>query len=277
MAQTVFRSASPLSNDTIARYAPSILAAEAHESRGQRYTFIPTVDVLDGLRAEGFQPFEVRQTHCRDEGKREHTKHMVRLRHPDAVMKVDGDAVPEIILVNSHDGSSSYQLLAGLYRLVCSNGMVACEMQTDDVRIRHTGHVIEDVIEGSFRVLDNIKHVEDRVDIYKGIQLSSREQLLLADAASEIRWGSDENGTSRAPIFSNDQLIQARRREDRKDDLWTTFNRIQENVIQGGIRGRSANGRRTRTREVGGVNENVKLNRALWKMADEFAKLKLAA
>ena len=82
--QAGFRSSTPLTNDEIARYAPSVLASDAHESRGDRYAFIPTIHVLDRLRREGFQPFEVRQTNCRDDGKRAFTKHMVRLRHPDA-------------------------------------------------------------------------------------------------------------------------------------------------------------------------------------------------
>lgn len=276
--QSSFRSDSPLTNDQIARYAPSVLAAEAHESRGERYTFIPTIEVLDGLRREGFTPFEVRQTRCRDLGKREHTKHLVRLRHPDASpVSFGGLEVPEIVLLNSHDGSSSYQLLSGLFRMVCSNGLIAGDV-CDDIRIRHTGNIVEDVIEGSFRVLDNIKLVGERVDAYKAVQLSQPEQRLLAAAAAELRWGSDpETGNSLAPFADNGQLLRIHRYEDRKDDLWTVFNRIQENVIRGGLRGVSASGRRTRTREVGGVNENVRLNRALWKLTDEFAKLKQAA
>lgn len=276
--QSSFRSNSPLSNDQIAMHAPSVLAAEAHESRGARYAFIPTIEVLDGLRKEGFQPFEVRQTRCRDLGKREHTKHLVRLRHQDASpVTFGGKEVPEIVLLNSHDGSSSYQLLSGLFRMVCSNGLIAGDI-CDDIRIRHSGNVVEDVIEGSFRVLDNLKLVGERVEEYKAIQLSQPEQTLLANAAAELRWGSDpETGNSLAPIYSSDQMLRPRRHDDRKDDLWTVFNRIQENVIQGGLQGRSASGRRTRTREVGGVNENVRLNRALWKLTDEFAKLKQAA
>ncbi len=276
--QSSFRSNSPLTNDQIARHAPSVLAAEAHESRGARYAFIPTISVLDGLRAEGFEPFEVRQTRCRDLGKCEHTKHLVRLRHPDAqTLTFDGAEVPEIVLVNSHDGSSSYQLLSGIFRMVCSNGMIAGDI-TDDIRIRHSGNVVEDVIEGSFRVLDNLKLVGERVEEYRAIEVSRPEQRLLANAAQEIRWGSDKDtGNSLAPIDGPEQLLQAHRYEDRKSDFWTVFNRIQENVIRGGLPGRSASGRRTRTREVGGVNENVRLNRALWTLADEFAKLKAAA
>ena len=114
--QSAYRSHAPLSNEQIAYYAPSVLAVEAHESRGERYAFIPTINVIDGLRANGFQPYEVRQTRVRDQGKRAHTKHLVRLRHAGAVG--NNLEVPEIILLNSHDGSSSYQIMSGVFRFV---------------------------------------------------------------------------------------------------------------------------------------------------------------
>lgn len=268
--QTAFRSNEALTDDQIARYAPSVLAGEAHESRGPRYSFIPTIEVLNGLRREGFQPFEVRQTRVRDEGKREHTKHLVRLRHPDAI-STQGE-VPEIVLLNSHDGTSSYQLLSGFFRFVCSNGLIAGDV-CDDIRIRHSGNVVGDVIEGSFRVLDNIKAIGDRIETYKGVQLALPEQVALAEAALDLRYDRDADGNSTAPITPNSILLP-RRFDDRKDDLWTTFNRIQENVVKGGVRGRSASGRRTSTREIGGVNENVKVNRALWTLADCLAQIK---
>src|SRR5476651_3890 len=102
--------------------APSIFAAGKHQSRSERYTYIPTIDVLRGLRKEGFEPFMVAQGRSRIEGKSEYTKHLIRLRHsgqPTARLEAN-----EIILINSHDGASSYQMLAGVFRFVCCNGLV---------------------------------------------------------------------------------------------------------------------------------------------------------
>ena len=109
--QSSFRSKFALSNDQIAHYAPSVLAQEAHESRGERYTFIPTIEVLDGLRREGFQPFEVRQTRVRDQSKREHTKHLVRLRHESSITSVE--EVPEIIMLSHLPGTPVEQVPIG--------------------------------------------------------------------------------------------------------------------------------------------------------------------
>jgi hypothetical protein len=102
----------PLADDQIRAVAPSIFADAAHSSRSARYTYIPTSDVLAGLRREGFQPFMVCQTRVRNQEKREHTKHMIRMRHAGQIASREAN---EIILLNSHDGTSSFQLLAGMF------------------------------------------------------------------------------------------------------------------------------------------------------------------
>ncbi len=104
----------PITRDELAHYVPSVFSEEKHESRSERYTCIPTITLLDNLQREGFQPFFACQTRVRNPDKREHTKHMLRLRREG---QITGKQVPEIILLNSHDGSSSYQMLPGLFRL----------------------------------------------------------------------------------------------------------------------------------------------------------------
>jgi hypothetical protein len=266
-SQSSFRADYPLSNDQLLRYAPSIMAEGKHESRGDRYAFIPTINVIDGLRREGFEPFEVRQTRTRDAGKRAFTKHMVRMRHPDAGS--NGKEVPELILLNSHDGSSSYQLLSGVFRFVCSNGLIAGDI-FNDLRIRHSGNVVDNVIEGSFKVLDNTREIMSRLDTYKGIALTSQEQQAFANSALRLRWDND------APVTA-DNVLRANRFDDRGSDLWTTFNRVQENLLKGGVRGKASTGRRMTTKSVNGVTANVALNRALWTLADSMAQIKTGA
>lgn len=263
--QSTFRSDYALSNGQIAHYAPSVMASEAHHTRGDKYAFIPTIQVIDSLREEGFEPYEIRQTMVRNADKREHTKHMVRMRHVNAI--TSQEEVPEIILLNSHDGTSSYQIMSGVFRFVCSNGLIAGDL-FENIRIRHSGNVVNDVIEGATRILKESDEVFERIGTYKGINLTYDESNALAVAAAQVRWGDE------APVNAI-QLLTPHRYADRKTDLWTTFNRIQENVLKGGVAGKSTTGRRTTTRAVGGVNENVKLNKALWTLADTMATLKL--
>ncbi|WP_193060517.1 DUF932 domain-containing protein [Halomonas sp. 3A7M] len=257
----------PLSDDMIHRAAPSIFAEAPHESRSERYHYIPTIDVVNALRNEGFYPFFAAQTNVRKADKREHTKHMLRLRHAS---QINAQEANEIILVNSHDGSSSYQMLAGMFRFVCANGMV-CGNTVGDVRVRHSGKgdIIGEVIEGAYTVRDAFEVIENERDTMRGIQLTPQLQHGLAQAVLNYK---HDDPLRPAPIEA-EQLLRARRHEDRPNDLWSTTNRIQENVIKGGLSGRNAKGKRTTTRAVKGIDQDLKLNKALWAFSMEMSKL----
>src|SRR5262245_50135506 len=109
-----------LTDDQIRQKAPSVFATSAHGSRSSRYAYFPTYDVLAKMRAEGFVPVKAEQSLARIEGRESHTKHMITFRHADVSLARVGDSIPQICLVNSHDGSSAYRLFAGLFRFVCS-------------------------------------------------------------------------------------------------------------------------------------------------------------
>jgi hypothetical protein len=214
----VLRSDRPLTNDQIAEVAPSILAQSAHESRSARYSYIPTIDVLDALRKEGFQPFMACQTRVRNEGMRDYTKHMLRLRHAD---QITGREANEVILLNSHNGASSYQMIAGMFRWACENGIVCVNVQ-NDIRVPHKGDVIGEVIEGAFTVLKSFEETAQQREGMATTVLDEGEQVAFARAALALRY--DENKP--APV-TEQQLLAPRRIEDRAPDLWTTFNRVQ--------------------------------------------------
>jgi hypothetical protein len=262
----VLRSSTPLSDDQIRSVAPSIFATDKHASRSHRYTYIPTIEVLRGLRREGFAPFMVCQSRTRSDANREHTKHMMRLRHAG---QITGQDANEIILLNSHNGTSAYQMLAGVFRFVCNNGLV-CGDTLADIRIPHKGDVIDQVIDGAFQVLEGFDEVDQSKDRMRALQLNPAEQTAFARAALCLRHDVSTAGAS--PV-SEAQVLRARRIDDMGADLWSTFNRTQENLVSGGLQARSANGRRTTTRPVNAIDQNIKLNRALWILAQEMQKL----
>jgi hypothetical protein len=199
---------------------------------------------------------------------------MIRLRHAwQAQTRAEAN---EIILINSHDGASSYQMLAGMFRFVCCNGLIVGNV-IDDIRIPHKGNVEHEVIDGAFRVLDEFEVVKAAADDMKAVPLAHSEELAFSTAALALRFGEQvvqqDGGHHPTPVTA-EQLIAARRPEDLGHDLWTTFQRVQENVIRGGLPGRSAQGRRQRTRPVESIDRGVSLNRALWVLADEMRRLK---
>ena len=139
----------PLTREELMQVVPSVFGEDKHTSRSENYTWIPTITVLESLQREGFQPFFACQTRVRDPGRRGYTKHMLRLRRDG---EINGQHVPEIILLNSHDGTSSYQMLPGYFRFVCQNGCV-CGQSLGEVRVPHRGNVVEKVIEGAYEVV----------------------------------------------------------------------------------------------------------------------------
>jgi hypothetical protein len=270
-------SKTPLTIDQIARYAPSPMAIAAHESRSNRYTYIPTVDVVRGMEKAGFLPFAASQSRTRDDSRREFTKHMIRFRRADQSPVSVGDVLPEIVLINSHDGTSAYRLMAGLFRLVCSNGMVIADAMVASLRIKHSGDIVRQVVDGSHAIAEQSTKTLGTVRDWSQLQLTSGEQSAFAVAAHQLRF-ADGEGQTHTPITPS-QLLTIRRSADSGNDLWRTFNRVQENVIKGGLSAiaRNENGRRVRrvsTREVKGIDQDVRLNRSLWTLAEKLAEYK---
>ncbi len=266
-----YRSEQPLSEDQMRAVAPSIFAASKHASRSQRYTYIPTIDILRGLRHEGFEAFMVAQGRSRIPGKTEFTKHLIRLRH--AAQDIRGRAeAPEIILINSHDGASAYQMIGGLIRFSCLNGLVIGS-GLQDIKLPHKGDVSDQVIDGAFRVLEQFEEVDETVSQMKALTLSDGEERALATAAMALRFGERTEGQAPLPV-TVEQVTQARRADDVGCDLWRGLQRLQENLVRGGLEGRGAQGRRMTTRPVQSIDRSVSLNRALWVLAEEMRKLK---
>ena len=264
----VLRREVPLLEDEMRHVAPSIFASGKHVSRSERYTYIPSIEVLRGLGREGFEPFMVAQARSRIAGTTEYTKHMIRLRHASQLK--ERPEANEIILINSHDGASSYQMLAGIFRFVCCNGLVVGDV-ANDIRIPHKGDVRDEVIDGAFRVLDDFERVEMSTDEMKSRSISSAEQSAFATAALALRYDPSQLATP-API-TPDQLLEARRAEDTGTTLWHTFQRVQENLTRGGLSGRTTTGRRMQTRPIEAIDRSVALNRALWILAEEMRRI----
>ncbi|EBJ3538512.1 DUF945 domain-containing protein [Salmonella enterica] len=250
----------PLTHEELMQYTPSVFGEDKHASRSDRYSYIPTITLLENLRREGFEPFFACQSRVRDPGRRDYTKHMLRLRRAG---QITGQQVPEIIILNSHSGESSFQLLPGVFRSVCTNSLV-CGQSFGEIRVPHRGDIAGKVIEGAYDVLGVFDRVEEKREAMQSLLLPPPAQQALANAALTYRFGEEHQ-----PVAAT-QILTPRRYEDRKDDLWSVFNRIQENLLKGGLPGRTAKGKRSHTRAVNGIDGDVKLNRALWVMAEQM-------
>ena len=196
-------------------------------------------------------------------------KHLLRFRR--AELRSDlfvGDNILEMVLVNGNDGSASYQLDAGIFRIACMNGIIVKWVDFGGVRVRHTGEAVQEVIDGSFEVLKNAERALTAPQDWGRIQLSDRERFAFAKGAAVERWGVDEGTNNPLAPVGPDDLLRPRRTADTGRDLWSVFNVLQENVTQGGQAGRTTNGRRHTTRTIRGIDQNLTVNRGLWQMAE---------
>lgn len=251
-----------LHNDTIQLLAPSVFAYQPWEQMGERYGFIPTIEIIDLLRRNDFAVTAAMQSRTRIDGRRPFTKHMLRMRHLSYIDKPASE-IPEIVIVNSHDGRCSYQFHAGIFRMVCGNGLIVKSKDFASIRMRHQGGdaLLANVMEVTRAILDHAPLVMDRIERWKGMQLTHLQEYNFACMASTLR-----------PVFSNDPdaLLIPRRGGDSSNDLWTVANRIQENLLRGGVSVEVENHRYIRPKKISSVNSNLQINARLWEMAEKL-------
>lgn len=263
----------PLNNDQLMRFAPSVFATKPWQAMSARYSFIPTIQVIEKMRTEGFLPYSAQQSTTRIPGKADFTKHLVRFRDvrqgTGPAIQSLGQIFPELVLINSHDGLSSYQLQAGFFRLICLNGMICADGSFSPINVRHSGDV-SDVIEASYEVVEQFPRVLASVESFQQKLLSAGQAEAYGAAALTLRYDEDE-----APVTPRD-IIRPRRSEDQPSTLWNVFNRVQENLTQGqkGLHGWTETGRRIRkTRAVKSISEDTRINKALWTLTEKMRDL----
>jgi hypothetical protein len=253
--------------DAIRQHAPAIFAKNKHASRSDRYAYIPTAGVLGAMMRENFLPVEIRQGGSRDESKRGYTKHLIRFRPPGVVAVVDG-TFPEIAVLNAHDGTSSYKVFSAWFRFVCSNGLYVSEQAGPSLVVPHRGQVYG-VVEASYKVAEELPKQAQQIERFRKVQLTEQEAVDFARAAIALRW---ESGVQ------PEQVLQPRRPEDAGASLWAVFNRLQESITGGGIVIAGPTTRRRflvrQSRAVHAVQQNIRLNQALWSLMVQMAEAK---
>src|ERR1700736_2738721 len=257
-----------LNNDDLRNRAPSIFASQPVADVSDRYSFLATSSVLDGMRDHGWLPVRAEQQSVRTEARRGFQKHLIRFARIEHLDTWERNQVrPEVVLLNSHDKSSAYQLHCGLFRLVCSNGMVVSNGTFSRISIKHSGFNPDSVIEASFKVLGAVPDIMNKVQLFQDRILTDAERLALATGAATYRWEDPTKAPGNASM-----LLNPRRYGDDARDLWTTMNTVQENIIRGGQRDysrrRPDGSRMPKSRAIKGIDEDLKLNKALWRMAE---------
>lgn len=258
--------AQALDEDTLRRRSPSIFAAGPMQGVSPRYTFVPTARIVTGLRELDWVPVDVEEQRIRLEARRGFQKHLLRFRRAEQMETLDEWNL-ELVLVNSHDAGSAYQLHAGLYRRVCSNGLVLSDTQFEAIRFRHSGLEPDEVVRASLRLIEFMPRVGELVQTFRDRVLDGTEARSFAEQALLLRYPS----LAEAPV-EPETVLQAHRPEDEGRDLWHTMNRVQESLTRGGVSDHRVD-RRGRLRSVRGIrsiDSKVSLNKDLWGLAERM-------
>jgi len=239
---------------------PAAFAETAHPRVSAKYLFISTSEVIRALMSEGFVPVNARQTKARED-RVGFTRHLIRFRQPCKALSLR-EAVPELVLINAHDGTSFYQLRAGLYRPLCTNGLIARLGDFGVIHVPHRGNIIENVVEGAHKIMEGFHNIGEAIERMAVTMMCEDRRVAFAEEALRIRYREGEH----VP-YSAGRLLEARRDVDHGDDVWHVYNVVQENMMRGGIAGTSPKGRATRTRSIRAIQEDVRINTELWSLA----------
>jgi hypothetical protein len=253
-----------LNDDAIRAKAPSVFATQAADNVSAKYAYLPTYQAVRAMRVMGFEVAKVREGYKRSPEGRNYAIHELRLRKVGAEPHRElGDLVPEVLLRNSHDRTSGFSLSAGIFRLVCLNGMTVAEAGFN-VNLRHVGaHQLDRLHAGIATIQSQLPKTLEIARDWSQIELTSSQQVTLAATAIEIR------GTTVSPHVA--ELLRPRRWADSGNSLWSVFNRLQENLTVGGVRGQNANGQRRRVSGIRTLAADVSFNTKLWNAASELA------
>lgn len=263
--EIAMRGATAIPLETALARFPTLASTIAAPDRSERYSHISTADVLGGLTREGFEIFGVQTARAMTAERKPFVKHLVRLRKPGA--RAIGDSVPEICVLNAHDGRAAFKAFAGAFRFICANGLIVGNV-FGSFRVRHSGDIVGKVIDATYSVVNQFDAVTESAEAMRARVLSYDERADLASRALAVRYPENDSP------FRALHLLAPRRVEDSGADLWSTFNRVQENLTQGGASGFrvGSNGRirRSHMRRLNGIDSNTRVNRALWDVAASY-------
>lgn len=264
-----------LSDEEIRRAAPAVFAENQWSELSESYRFFRTDTLIHEMRNVGLEVVEVRQGNSVIPERALRTKHLLRFVHRDLLDSrkyVRGDEIPEIVLINSHDGRSSWQLRGGIFRCVCSNGLIVASQEFGMMNIRHVGHSYEDVISASLNLTARMPAIQEKILQMKSVNLTPSRRLEMAHASAKLL---GEKTILRNPA----DLLNPRRYSDDGVNLWATLNVIQENLIRGGLNLAGENRSRSdsyarraplRSRRISSIDRDVSVNSRLWTLAESY-------
>ena len=260
--------AKPMPKGYIRRVAPSVFSTKPSNEVSKHYTHIPTERVIDDMQLLGWEVISAKEVKARLNSTKGYQKHLLTFRNNDIVINGDdGDTVfPQILLTNSHDGKNAFTFTAGLFRLICGNGLVIADEKFEDVKMRHMGYSFEDLQDLIKDMVEKLPLTVESMNKMKAVELEQNQILEFARKSLNCRFTDTE--MNRIDIDLN-SFIKPVRHEDKGNDLWSIFNVVQEKLIEGDFDYRSGNKAR-KAREIKNFKQDMKINKDLYELALDY-------
>ena len=259
-----------LTKDQIREIAPSVFTQKADKrSTSKHYVHIPTEKVIDDMASLGWNVVDAKQVKTRKNAG--YQKHMVVFGNDEIVINgEDGDTVfPRILMTNSHDGKNSFQFQAGLYRLVCSNGLVIADAEFANMKIRHMGYDLSELSTVISEIVEKLPLTVECMNKLKAKELSQEQKVSFAKDALSTRL--EETQLKRFSTEDILDLIKPTREEDKGDDLWSVYNVVQEKLIHGMFDVYGVGGKQRKARKIKNFQQDTKINQDLYNLALQYA------
>jgi hypothetical protein len=256
-----------LTKEQIRNSSPLVFAdAPTNPDLSDKYLFVNTETIIDDLDKLGWLPVQAAE---RKSIKKEGTifsKHMVAFQNPNIkISSEDGDdAYPRILLTNSHDGMQAFKFSVGIFRLVCSNGLVVADEKFSDFKIKHKGYTFGELRNVVRQAVEDLPNKVQVMNDMKNRILTEDEKRKMALDAMLIRAGVKELQYDEETITD---ILDPKRDADKGDDLWRVFNVIQEKITQGDFHAALTGAKVRKVRKIKSFEKDMKVNKELFKLA----------
>jgi hypothetical protein len=262
-----------MNKEQLKEVCPLAFATEATNPKvSGRYLFVNTETIIDDLDKLGWKPVQAAQRKGRGKSTI-FSKHMIAFQNPELKIKgKDGDdSFPRIIMTNSHDGMQAFKFSVGIFRLVCSNGLVVADEQFSDFKIKHKGYTFEELRGVVNQAVEDLPNKVEVLNQMKNRILTQEEKNKLALDAMLVRAGITP-GSDKAKKFNYDDetiidILDPKRKEDEGSDLWKVFNVIQEKITQGDFHAALTGAKVRKVRKIKSFEKDLKVNKELFKLA----------
>lgn len=267
-----------LTNDDLRRICPMALhTTPTNPDVSDRYVHANTMTVVEDLAKLGWFPVQAKQCRNKKNSSGIRSFHMIAFQNPDVKITktLDNgekivDTYPRIILTNSHDGFNSFKFMLGLFRLVCSNGLVVCDNQMVDMAIRHINYDFEELRKVVASAIEKVPEIVNTMNEMRNVILTDEQKTALAKEVVKLRKGVEDDKDFVVEAEVVEDILTPVRKEDKGSDLWTIFNICQEKMIKGGFGLRTSRNRLRRQRGITSIKKDMEFNQRLWQTASQY-------